>query len=112
MTDIFDLFGVESAEAPRELALPDFAFRLRVQLEVEEAILEMHARAHSSSKPKVPPPVELVDGRVDGTAVTERWHVIRELGRKVSDERVTELLDAGARRILEHEAEIRRQLEG
>lgn len=116
--DILELFGVEESEPEPEveesieqLLAPDFAFRLRMQHEVEDAILEMYSRAHPSSKPKLPPRAQIVDGKVDREALTARWYEVRALGRKVSDERVTELLEEGAKKIDAHEAERRARAE-
>jgi hypothetical protein len=97
--DVLDLFG---AELPVENT--HLEFRLRVQHEVEDAILELYLKAHPSAKLKLPPQAEIVDGRVDQAAVTARWHEIRTLGRIVSDGRVTELLNEGASRIHRNES--------
>lgn len=94
-------------ETVEELLAPDLAFRLRVQHEVEDAILEMYQRAHPGARPKLPPQSELKDGVIDRAALTARWHAVRALGRQVSDDRVTELLEEGAARIAFHETERR-----
>lgn len=111
VSDILELFGVEEEplleESVEQLTAPDLAFRLRTQHEVEDAILDMYSRAHPSSKPKLPPQATITDGVVDRDALATRWYVVRELGRKVSDERVTELLEEGQLRIEAHEAERR-----
>lgn len=100
---------LESETDPRE---PDVAFRLRTQHEVENAILEMVEGARGSKMlAKVPPRAELVNGSYDREVLSARWHVVRRLGREVSDERVTELLEEGHRRIEEHEAERRARAE-
>jgi hypothetical protein len=104
MTDILELLGGEAE--PEPVSGPDLAFRLRVQHEVEDEILEMYLQAHPASKLKLPPRAEIVDGQVDRAALTARWNEVRALGRKVSDERVTELLELGGRRIDAHEGRV------
>jgi hypothetical protein len=104
--DLLELLGVEvEPETPREgpPLKPDRAFRLRVQHEVEDEILDRYLRAHPSAKLHLPPRAEVVEGRVDSMTVAMRWHEVRALGRTLSDELVTELLARGAAKIAAHE---------
>lgn len=102
--DLLELLGVEPEEPRQEAPLkPDRAFRLRVQHEVEDEILERYMRAHPSAKLRLPPRAEMVEGRVDSETVATRWHEVRALGRMVSDDLVTELLARGAAKIAAHE---------